>query len=150
MKIKRLNYGQVSSGKQEVTLDGDELLIDRLIYKRLGSLTDNKNLVTPTGANSDYDRFLLDMNNLHTHKFYPEIALLMGLPKPTPDIIALDEYLGTLGVEDTYPFIEDTYSIENWLGEPGKETEVRVLVDKTDDTYLIDTTDNTVLVSYRI
>ena len=140
MKIIRRDYGQ-GSGKQETKLKTDELLIDRLAYRRLGSLTDNKMLTTPISASGDFERFLLDMNALHNHKYYPSLVT----KQPTPDLIALDEYLGTLGITEIYPFSEDTYKVEPWA-VIGVQSTYRILVDESDNTYLVD--GDEVLVAY--
>jgi hypothetical protein len=151
MKIIRRNIGQGSSSQEQTLSDSgsphvnkDELLIDRLVYKKLSSLTDNKVLETPVSASDDFKRWLLDMNNLHLHKYYP--SLTSGTPIPTPDIVALDEYLGTLGVTDEYPFKDDSYSVEPWI-EIEQILQDRVLLDTDDNTYLVDTSDDTVLIS---
>ncbi len=148
-KVIRRDYGQGASTQEANISDSatpsigsDELLIDRLIYKRMASLTDNKNLTTPDTPDTDFHRWLLDMNNLWQHKYYP---LLHTGPTPTPDIKALDEYLGTLGVTETYPFSEDTFHLTDWLSQESR-SEYRILVDITDNTYLTDGDD--VLVSY--
>jgi hypothetical protein len=153
MKIRRLDYGQ-GSGKEEQKLDqssipsigNDQLSLDRLVYRKLGSLTDNKVITRPESADTDFHRFLLDMNNLHKYKYYKDIVSDYKLP--TPDIIALDEYLGTLGVTENYPFISDRQDIPAWF-DYEEPHEVRVLFDNSDNTYLVDTSDNTVLASYR-
>ena len=142
MKIIRRDYGQ-GSGKEEQKLNDDELLLDRLIYRKMGSLTDNKTILTPATNDSDFHRWLLDMNNLHNKKYYPSFT---GV-EPTPDLIALDEYLGSLGITETYPFQQDTYKVDSWLDTIG-QTEYRILMDEDDNTYLTDTNGDEILVSY--
>lgn len=144
MKIIRRDYTQ-GAGEQEQKLKVDELTFDRLIYRMMGSLTDNKHLATPDKADTDYNRWLLDMNNLHNYKYYN--ALYDG-PTPTPDLIALDEYLGSLGTTYEYTFLEDTYDLEPWVSVDS-QSEIRVLTDNDDTEYLIDPSDGTVLVRYR-
>ena len=134
MKVRRLNYGQ-GGNTQEVEKKDDELLFDRLIYRKLGSLTDNKVMTIPAKPDSDFKRFLLDMNNLHIHKYYT--GLVDGLPLPTPDIIALDEYLGTLGITEDYPFLDDTQEIPLWFDGVDTNKQRRILVDGTDNTFLV-------------
>ena len=126
MKVIRRNYGQ-GAGKAEQKVRDDDLLLDRLIYKRMGSLTDAKALTTPPEKDSEYHRWLLEMNDLHNSKYYP--SLYAG-PIPTPDIVALDSYLGTLGDTEEYPFQQDTYSVEAWL-EIEAQDEYRVLIEDT-------------------
>jgi len=144
MKIIRKNYGQ-GSGKEEQKLKDDELLIDRLIYRKIGSRTDNKVLQTPPAKDSEFHRWLLEMDNLHIYKYYP--SLHTG-PIPTPDLIALDQYLGTLGVTEVYPFQDDTYHSEFWLDGDATRTPVRYLVDASDDSLLTDSSGTEILVRY--
>ena len=142
MKIIRRDYGQ-GAGKAEQKLSDstaphigqDELLLDRLIYRKIGSLTDNKTISTPSSSDSDFHRWLLDMNNLHNKKYYP--LLSADGPTPTPDLIALDEYLGSLGQTEAYPFLNDTYNVESWIDTEG-QADMRVLMDADDNTYLTD------------
>ncbi len=145
MKIIRRDYGQ-GSDTQEQKKKTDELLLDRLIYRKIGSLTDNKSIVTPPEKDGDFHRWLLDMNNLHNHKYYPNLTA--DEPIPTPDIEALDEYLGTLGQTELYPFDEDTYKVEPWV-DIEDQVAYRVLVDETDNTYLTDSAGVEVLVYYN-
>lgn len=145
--IKRRDYGQGASD-QEQTVDvsaNKELSLDRLIYRRIGSITDNKSLVEPVLPTTDFNRWLLDMNNLHLHKYYPLLAV--NKPIPTPDVVALDEYLGTLGDTEVYPFSQDTYNQEVWL-DIDSQTEHRILIDKSDNTYLTTNNGTEVLVVY--
>jgi len=145
MKIIRRDYGQ-GSDSQEQKKKADELLLDRLIYRKIGSLTDNRSIVTPLEKDGDFHRWLLDMNNLHNHKYYP--MLTVDEPIPTPDLTALDEYLGTLGQTELYPFDEDTYKVDSWL-EQLPQQEYRILVDESDNTYLTDSAGAEVLVYYN-
>ncbi len=142
MKVIRRNFGQ-GSGTQEQKLRDDELLLDRLIYRKIGSLTDNKLLVTPDSSDTEFHRWLLDMNNLHNKRNYPLISA--GDPEPTPDLVALDEYLATLGQTEKYPFPQDTYNVESWLEIDDPEPE-RVIVDTSDNTYLTDSNGTEVLI----
>ncbi len=142
--IKRRDYGQ-GAGSEEAKLSDEELALDRLVYRKLSSWTENKVITTPDGPDTDFHRFLLDMDNLWIYKYYP--TLHTG-PIPTPDLIALDEYLGTLGLTQDYPFKDDTYNTINWGITKEDSAEIRVLVDTTDNTVLMDTTDNTILVRY--
>ena len=144
MKIIRRDYAQ-GAGKEEQKVDDDQLALDRLIYRKLGSLTDNKIITTPESNDTDFRRFLLDMNNLHNHKYYPSITA--GTPIPTSDLKALDKYLGELGETEVYPFKEDTYNTEAWVTVDA-QGEYRILFDESDTTYLVDPADGSILVSY--
>jgi len=142
MKIVRRDYAQ-GSDSQEQKVANDELALDRLIYRKIGSFTDNKVITTPPENDTDFHRWLRDMNNLHNYKYYPSFAI----KTPTPDLIALDEYLATLGVTDTYPFLQDTYDVAPWV-TPDTQSVYRVLVDESDNTYLTDSAGTEVLVAY--
>ena len=88
MKIIRgdANQGSISPLDTEAIDEG--LRLDRVIYHKLSSLTDNKVLVEPTGKDSEYDRFLIHMNEIHAWYVY-------GIgEKPDVDVDNLDEYLG--------------------------------------------------------
>jgi len=146
MKIVRRDYGQ-GAGKQEALLNapGNELAIDRMIYRKMGSHTDNKVLTTPSSNSTDWERFLLDMNKLHNKKYYDDTILV------TADLVALDKYLGQLGVSEIYPFKQDTYNSPNVLKDI-PQTEYRVLsvmdTNGNDIEHLVDLSDDTVLVYY--
>ena len=150
MRIVRRDLGQGAglaeqelSQSSQPSIEPDVLLLDRLIYRKIGSLTDNKLLVTPDSADTDFHRWLLDMNNLHNKKYYP--LLSEDLPLPTPDLVALDEYLGSLGVTEDYPFLDDTYNVLAWL-KIDYEPDGRILIDITDNTYLTDSNGTEILV----
>ncbi len=143
MKIVRRDLSQ-GAGKAEQKLDTDELQLDRLVYRKMGSRTDNRSIVTPLSADSDFHRWLLDMNNLYDYKYYP--TMYSG-PIPTPDITALDEYLGSLGLIEEYPFKEDTFELDEWVNIHS-QPEYRYLVDESDKTFLTDSNSTEVLVVY--
>ena len=145
-RVIRRDYAQGNSN-QEQNVDEGTLLLDRLIYRKMGSLTDNKLLTTPASSDTDFHRWLKDMDNLWNYKYYPGLHALSGNPIPTPDLIALDEYLGSLGITEIYPFSQDTFYQPPWLKMEEQE-EYRQLVDETDMSYLVDSTDNTRLVYY--
>lgn len=144
MKLIRRDYGQ-GSGEEEQSLDDDQLVLDRLIYRKIGSYTDNKAIVTPQGNDTDFHRWLLDMNKLHNKKYYDDTILV------TADLVALDKYLGQLGVSEIYPFKQDTYNSPNVLKDI-PQTEYRVLsvmdTNGNDIEHLVDLSDDTVLVYY--
>lgn len=142
-RIVRRDYKNSGKAEQELKVDDNELMLDRLIYRRIGSLTDNKTLFTPADNDTEFNRWLLDMNNLHNKKNYPLLAA--DLPEPTPDLIALDEYLGMLGVEEEYPFDSDTYYVESWI-EGGVVSPERAIMDMSDNTYLTDSNGTEVLI----
>ena len=116
MKVVLRDYSSASSTNTEATAIQDGVALDRLIYRVLGSLTDNKVITVPSEVASDRDRLLLDMENLSTN--------------PIPDIIELDKYLSTLGITERFPFYGETYSIESWI-DPMVQDPYRSVIDGT-------------------
>ncbi len=121
---------------------------DRAFYQYLGSLVKDKTLLNDYENNAiplEYRRMLDEMNDLHIKKNYP----ILGSETIIKDgIIALDEYLGSLGVDLTYPYEKDVVNIPAWL-DVIEQAEVRVLVDMSDNTYLTDNNGTEFLVRYR-
>ena len=104
MKIRRIAKFQDSIKEGEARLSRlDELGFDRTVYKSISSRTDNRSLVTPVDRDSEFHRYLLDMNKYH------DTGVI------TPQLQVLDEYLGRLGVEESYPFMDDAYISEPWI-----------------------------------
>jgi len=87
------------------------------------------------------------MNNLWIHTYYPNLAIANNTPQPTESIIATNEYLGDLGNVVEYSYSKDFVNIAPWV-DHSSQSEYRILVDDTDNTYLVDPADNTVLVKY--
>ncbi len=102
MRIRRQDQNQDAMQKHEGQAK-DDLILDRVTYKKLSSWTDNKVIQDPTGKDSEYDRFLLDMNDINS-----------GIATDT-GVLLLDQYLGNLGVTLDYPFRDDTYQLEPWI-----------------------------------
>ena len=145
--LRRRAHSNSASANEAIEIlnkpDGSNLAFLKGIYERLGSLTDNKSITTPTSSSSIFEEWLLDMNDLWNSKYYP--GLYIG-DIPSNDLITFDAYLGTLGLTDEYPFTDSTYNLKAWL-EIDDPAEMRVLVDESDNTYLVDGTD--VLVKYN-
>jgi len=78
-------------------------------------------------------RVLDDLNNLYLKRNYPtKYSDLVTAPY----IEELDEYLGSLGISVEYQYSKDAVDISPWITVEGGVTEIRVLVDYTDGTYL--------------
>jgi hypothetical protein len=120
MKVIMRDYSSASSKNTEATVDGDTLLLDRLAYRVLGSRTDNRTLTTPTTIGGDVDRLLLDLNELYSTN------------TPDPELVALDQYLGELGVTLTYPFVSEVYDSPAWLSSQSQDP-YRYVVDRTNN-----------------
>ncbi len=118
MKVTRLSLTQDAIQQHEAR---DDLVIDRTVYRKMSSLTDNKILQNPTGKDSKFDRFLLDMEDIHRGKLVDA------------EVSYLDQYLGNLGDGTEYPFIEDMYIVSPWLNE-NTQYAYRNVIDKMLDT----------------
>ena len=123
-----------------------KLNITRATYQKLGSLVKNKTLVDDYDNGilpEEYVRVLDELNNLFLKKTYD---ILHGNLVIADGIEELDEYLGTLGIDDNYRYSKDFINIPSWI-ESEEPAIMRILTDETDDTYLTDGTD--VLVIYN-
>ena len=125
MKIRRVNPTQDALSPGEARGDSSDFGLDRVIYKKLSSLTDNKSLTAPTGPDTEYDRFLIEMEKIHS-----------GL-EVTEAMTLLDNYLGTLGVTEEYPFSDDTYSSSEWISL-GEQEAYRNVVSTATDNIIVD------------
>ncbi len=116
MRVRRFHQNQDALQKHEGQAN-DDLILDRVTYKKLSSLTDNKIIQNPTGKDSEYDRFLLDMD-----------TILKGT-NTDAGVALLDQYLGNLGVTIDYPFRDDTYGIESWIDVEDQSPTRNVIAD---------------------
>ncbi len=119
--------------------------ISRHTYQKLGSLIQNKELeqaYTDGTLPGEYVRLLDDLNDLYLKVNYPDLYPDLVIKE---GIIALDEYLGNLGITQEYSYSKDTVNIPPWLSVDNKSG-IRWLSDLSDDTILMDGTEY--LVSY--
>ncbi len=92
MKIIRRDYGQGSQDEEQKISDGS-LIIDRLIYRKLGSWTENKIVTEEEKDKGDYGRFLTDISDYYDGG------------TPTAALAALDEALSVFNYTDErFPF----------------------------------------------
>ena len=104
MRITRRDYGQ-GSGPEEQKLTPDVLYMDRLIYRRLGSWTDNKVIADTAKDKGDYGRFLTDISSYYDGNV-PSFALT-----------ALDATLSIFNYTNSrFPF-SDYYETTHPFGE---------------------------------
>jgi len=130
--------------KNEASIDKPEVYMSRMTYQLLGSLFKNKTIFKDYNdgkLTKEYVRILDDLNDLHNSIYYPDLVV----KEPTNETRALDEYLGSLGIDEEYPYSKDRVNIEQWLDD-SLATPMRVIFDEDDDTYLYDPVDGTVLV----
>ena len=146
IKVKLTNPSNVT--KKDVTLDADNsIVMSRSIYQNLGSLIKNKTILDDYNNGrlpTEYVRFLDDMNDLFLKLNYPDLAVDLVVEEEIP---AVDEYLGDLGISETYYYSKDTVDIPPWV-ITGAQGEYRILFDESDTTYLVDPSDGSVLVAY--
>ena len=95
------------------------VLASRTIYQKLRSLTSNKTI------KSDYDNGLIPQE---LKKLFDNFTILYDSGTATPGVQALDEYLGNLGVTETYPFTKDIISIDMWFSVEEQEP-IRNVID---------------------
>jgi hypothetical protein len=152
VKVRLGNTSRVTKLSPEsidVASIDQNIKFDRHFYQLLGSLQANKTIVEDYRDNKlspEYKRLLDELNDLYIETYYPELGVITNV---RPEIKALDTYLGSLGVTETYPYSKDTLHIPAWL-RADRGADIRVLTDDSDNTYLIDSSDGTVLVQYNI
>lgn len=123
MKVVRQRTSQDAMKGKESLLQDNKLFFDRVTYKRISSLTDNKVLEAPTSAESEWERFLIAMESIHD-----------GTNTDT-DVALLDQYLGNLGITEVYPFPTDTYYAEEWLDVAEQTLTRNVITSQADIDY---------------
>jgi len=148
VKVVLTNASRVTKRLPEQESDlNEDIRINRNTYQQLGSLAQNKTLVTLYNEGklaAEYIRLLDELNDLYIVKNYPELASEITL---ADYIEELDEYLGSLGVSIEYEYEKDKVNISPWLAVD-RRTPTRVLTDETDNTYLTTSSGTEVLVRY--
>ena len=125
-----------------------DLKFSRQFYQLLGSITKNRVLLDDFDRDLlplEFVRFLDDMNALWLHTYYPLLAQEKNIKYPSEEIIAIDEYLGRLGVDEDYFYSKDIVNIDSWI-DPAHLDNERILIDITDNTYLTDSNGTEILV----
>ncbi len=139
---RRPESNPVDGSGTDGTLD-----MSRLTYQALGSLVQNKKILELYENDRlplEYRRVLDELNELYLRDNYG----ILGAGIIVKDgIVALDEYLGTLGLGIDYPYSKDAVNVDAWL-EVESQTEYRILVDSRDNTYLTTSNGAEVLVVY--
>ena len=144
IKVTLTNPSRVTKDLSSIRSDST-LGISRHLYQLLGSLVGGRILSTAYNDGTlpkEYIKLLDDLNILHLVKNYPELSEGLIVPE---GIAELDEYLGSLGVSEDYSYSLDTVNIPAWL-DVGSQSEYRVLMDTSDNTYLVDGSE--ILVAY--
>ncbi len=88
-----------------------DIIIPRFIYSKLGNLTNQKSITVEEmkPENNEYQFFMMELNRLFESG------------EDIDNIIAMDKYLGELGMEVEYPYNDDTYSSPPWIDIEGQE-----------------------------
>jgi len=103
---RRANSGS-NSGNEAISKTGQDIVFIKSVYKNLSSLTDNKNVTVPTESKTQYESFLLDMQEL-------SVAIDAGdTSSIAPELIEFNSYLGSLGISDEYPF-DGKFDLADW------------------------------------
>lgn len=102
MAVKIVSLTNSSHPSGELGKDtATKLLIDRFIYQRLGSLEQNKTILDDYNAGrlpKEFQQFLEDLEDRLND----------------PDINAIDEYLGDLGITEEWQYSKDVVDIPAW------------------------------------
>ena len=87
-------------GKNDVSDKG--VIIPRFIYSKLGNWTDVKTYTAEDfqDEKNEYEFFIMQMDR------YSQTGIDDG------NIAAIDEYLGSLGVDTEYPFDDDAFNVD--------------------------------------
>ena len=115
MGVKIFRRSSSAKTRGDVLFKGDEIGFNREIYKKLGNRTFCKTL-TVDSANTSFNRFMLDL------VAYDETGIA------TPEIVAMDDYLGSLGLSEDYPFIDDKYETPGFTVENNKQSPIRNVI----------------------
>ena len=138
IKVTLRNPSQITS--KVVSSATGKLILNRSIYQRLGSLTNNKTILDDYNNGrlpEEFVRFLDRMDTISDDTIISD-----------PEILLLDEYLGSLGVTVEYFYSKDTVDIPQWIADFGTQTEYRILVDESDNTYLTTNSGSEILIAY--
>ncbi len=104
----------------------DEILndskISRMIYAKLSNLEDMRNISDGSFFQGDVvpgknESLALYIQNRHNEfaEFMMQLSDLNATGENKNNILAIDEYLGSLGLTKVYPFIDDSYIISPWI-----------------------------------
>lgn len=132
----------LSSNTTTPTLQEDNSLkLSRTTYRFLGSLVRNKTIYqtyTDRALPPEVLHVLDELDKLHKYKNYNE-----EYTGEVPDeaVIKLDEYLGSLGVDEEYPYSEDIQDIPLWL-DIFVTSDIRELMQLTTGDILVDSDGN--------
>ena len=150
IKVKLTNPSRITkktATNDDVQVGDGNIRMARSIYQRLGSLVLCKKILDDYENDKlpgEFKDFLDAFDDITFNKSFPD--------EPQRDIeynwLLLDEYLGNLGSVQEYEYSKDIVNIPAWSSTV-KQSEYRVLVDTSDNTYLTTNGGTEVLVSYN-
>ena len=138
IKVTLRNPSQITS--KIVPSATDKLILNRSIYQRLRSLINNQTILDDYNNGRLPGEFVRLLDRMDTISDDTIIS--------DPEILLLDEYLGSLGVTVEYFYSKDTVDIPQWIADFGTQTEYRILVDESDNTYLTTNSGSEILITY--
>jgi hypothetical protein len=105
--------------------DENRLMVPRFIYSKLGNFSDAKNMTRADieTEKNEYKLFIKEMDDVDNLQRQG-----LSIPANLDNIVEIDKYLGSLGTEKEYPFMDDAYFSEQWL-DPNKLHKIRNVVD---------------------
>lgn len=93
----------------------DKLKLSRVLYQHLGSLVKNRELTQDITNPNEFNRLLNLLNE------YAETITDPTFQENDTVISEIDEYLGSLGVTEDYPYAKDAQSIPLWVDSTSQE-----------------------------
>lgn len=147
IRVRLTNKSQPTKQSAESSSTDSSILLSRSLYQRLGSLILNRNISLDYNNKTIPGEFveMLDaFDTITQNQKFP------NLPQTPVDEhwLKLDEYLGDLGVTESYAYSKDTRDIPAWLDTEFRP-DYRILVDVLDNTYLTDSNGDEILVIYK-
>lgn len=113
VKIVLKNSSQSFNDDYTSARDPEIIRMSRIVYQNLGSLVKNKTIVKNADYQNEFEKimYLMDENNITADS----------------TLEAIDEYLGSLGITETYPYEKDYNNIPAWADISGESPERNVV-----------------------
>lgn len=142
VKVVLTNKSQQTGASGNKSTSDLNIRFNRLIYQRLGSLTQNKTILADYNAGKlpqEFADLLTELNKIHYNincgQEYTECQRAY----------TINEYLGSLGVTETYKYKKDYVVIPPWIDWSAQEATRNIVTEINDIIYNVVTlTDNVV------
>ncbi len=118
VKVVLTNRSQETNSLTSSGQDG-KIRVNRIVYQGLRSLAKNKTIL------EDYDNNKIPKELM---ELYDKFTTLTNGGTVDIETQALDEYLGSLGVDQTYEYVKDIIDIDAWM-DVGAQALFRNVVD---------------------